>query len=232
MSSNCQFWMSNDAGAEAFQFPVLPEKITYTHDSDNDTVNVSGLGEVTVLQDPSPLVLSWDCWLPSKPHQGSIEKPLAPQKYIDKIEKWRAAKKPVKFLITGTKINDYFSIESFTYHEEGGDPDTLYYTIKLKSYRVPVVRKLETTPTISIGMARSTGGAGGGPTSVKDGKVKTKGKRLKLYSEASKSSKVLAKMSNKSKLKIKSKSGSWYAVTYVKKNIDGFAQSKYVKVSK
>ena len=222
--------MSNDAGTDVFQFPVLPEKINFSHNSKNDTVNVSGLGEITILQDPSALGINWDCHFPAVPHQGSIPNLLKPQDYIDKIEAYRAAKKPVKFLITGTKVNDFFSIENFSYYEQGGDPDTLYYSIKLKTYKEVTVRKLEAAPTISIGMASGGGGSSAG-ASYQNGKVKTKGKRLKLYSEASKSSKVLAKMSNKSKLQIKSQSGSWYNVIYVKKNLEGFAQSKYVKIT-
>lgn len=231
MSSNsCQFWMSNDAGTDTLQFPVLPEKLNYTHDSKNDTVNVSGLGEITILQALSAMTISWDGHFPAKSHQGSIPNPSKPQKYIDKIKAWRETKKPVKFLITGTNINDFFSIESFSYYEQGGDPDTIYYSIKLKTYKEVTVRKLETAPTISIGIARGGGGAGGAAAN-QAGKVKTKGKRLKLYSEASKSSKVVAKMPNKSKLQIKSQSGNWYNVIYVKKNLEGFAQSKYVKIT-
>lgn len=230
MSSNCQFWLSNDAGSDTLQIPVLPDKLNFTSDAKNDTVNVSNLGEVTILQELSSLVMYWDCYFPAHPCQGSIANPLPPQEYIDKIEAWRATKKPVKFLVTGTKINAYFSIESLNWYEMGGDPDTLYYTIKLKAYKEPKVRKLDSVPTISIG--RSSGSSSSvAAASYQDGKVKTKGKRLKLYAEASKSSKVLAKMSNKSKLQVKSKSGDWYNVVYIKKNLEGYAQSKYVKIT-
>lgn len=230
MSSNCQFWMSNNAGTDTLQLPVLPEKITYKHNSKNDTVNVSGLGEITILQDPSALVLSFESHFPARAHQGSIPNPLEPQRYIDKIEEWRSSKKPIKFIVTGTQINAYFSVENFTYYEEGGDPDTLYYSIELKAYREVSVRKLEAAPTISIGMATSgldSLGAGG----VMSGKVKTKGGRLKLYKKASKSSKVVAKMPNKSKLTILSVTGSWYQVTYVKKNKTGFCKASKVKIT-
>ena len=215
-----------NAETDKVQLPVTPEKITYTHDSNNDTVTVSGLGEVTILQAPSALELSWDCHFPARPHQGSIPSPLAPQDYVDKINAWRATNKPIHFLVTGTKINGYFSIESFSYHEDGGDPDTLYYSIKVKAYQDVTVRKLDNVPTISIGQARGSGGAGG-----QSGKVKTKGSRLKLFKKASKSSKVIAKMPNKSKLTILSASGSWYQVIYIKKNKTGYCKASKVKLT-
>ena len=48
-----------------------------------------------------------------------------------------------------------------------------------------------------------------------------------LRQKPSTSSKILAKMPNGSKLKIKSKTGSWYAVIYGGK--DGYAYAKWVK---
>lgn len=230
-SKSCEMWMSNNAGTDTFQFPVLPSKLSFTHDSKNDTVDVSGLGEITILQSPAALTISWDCHFPAIPHQGCIASPLKPNAYVAKIKAWQGAKKPVKFLITGTKINDFFSIESFSYYEQGGDPDTLYYTIKLKSYKEVAVRKLEKAPTIA---RVPTGGSSGvGPANYQKAKVKTKGSRMKLYKEASKSSKVVKKISNKSTVHIISQTGSWYYIVYPKskKEYYGYAQTKYVKIS-
>jgi len=230
MSSKCQFWLSNNTGKDKIRLPVLPEQITITHDSSNDSVTVAGLGEVTFIQDPTAKTYEWTCWFPAVPHQGSLQKTLkSPQTYVDKIEEWIASKKPVKFTVTGTKINCYCSIESWNYYEKGGDPDTLYYTIKLKEYREITVRKLDLRPSTPA-TPPSTGGGGGsgGSGGSKKGKVKTNGGRLMLRQKKSTSSKILAKMPNGTTVTVKSKSGSWYAVTYKKKN--GYAYAKYIKI--
>ena len=232
--------MSNNAGTETFQFPVLPEKIQVTSDAQNDTVNVAGVGEITIIQSPGPRVFEWSGHFPANKHQGCIDNPLKPQKYVGYIEKWKESGKPPKFVITGSEngigvsegraqINTFCSIESFSYYEQGGDPDTLYYTITLKEYREVAIRKLDKTPTTPA----SGGGSEGSDSSYQNGTVNVKkSSRLKLYKSKSTSSKVLAKMPNKAKLKVYSKSGSWYKVTYVSKKKDGYAQAKYVKISK
>lgn len=225
MSSKCQFWMSNNTSKDKFRFPVLPDKITITHDSQNESVTVSGLGEVTFIQDPTAKTFEWSCWFPAVPHQGSLKKKLrSPQEYVNKIEEWIASKKPVKFTVTDPKISLYCSIEAWNYYEQGGDPGTYYYTIKLKQYVEPIIRKLDTTPTIK---KATIGGGGGGGGGTKTGKVKTSGSRLKMYKKKSSSSKVLKKIKNGSTVTVNSQSGSWSNITYGGKT--GYAKSKYIK---
>lgn len=234
----CEFWLSNNSGKSSFMFPVLPEQISITSEASNDTVTVSGLGEVTIIQDPAPKVFEFTSHFPAVVHQGvepTIKKKpkllLKPQEYIDMIEKWKASKKPVKFTVTDPNIGLFCSIESFSYYEQGGDPGTFYFTIKLKEYREVTVRKLDKTPATppsTGGSGGSSGGSSGGTSGYKKGKVKTNGGRLMLRQKKSTSSKILAKMPNGSALTIKSKSGSWYAVIY--KGKSGYAYAKYVKV--
>lgn len=219
--------MSNDTGKDKFQFPVLPESLNVTADSENEAVKVAGLGEITIIQDPSAEYFEWSCHFPAVAHQGSISKPLDPQTYIDKIKSWRASKKPVKFTVTDPKISLFCSIESFSYYEQGGDPGTFYYTIKLKQYIEPVIRKLDKTPATPATPPASTPAQAATTPTYSKGKVKTNGSRLMLRQKASTSSKILAKMPNGSSLQIKSKSGSWYAVIY--NNINGYAYAQWVK---
>ena len=238
VSNLCEFWLSNNSGKSSFMFPVLPEQISITSEGSNDTVTVSGLGEVTIIQDPAPKVFEFTSHFPAVVHQGvepTIKKKpkllLKPQEYIDMIDQWKASKKPVKFTVTDPKIGLFCSIESFSYYEKGGDPGTFYFTIKLKEYREVTVRKLDKTPATppsTGGSGGSSGGSSGGTSGYKKGKVKTNGGRLMLRQKKSTSSKILAKMPNGSALTIKSKSGSWYAVIY--KGKSGYAYAKYVKV--
>ena len=231
MSTNkCEFWMSNDTGNSKFMFPVLPEQIKITCDNGNETVSVAGLGEVTIIQDPSAKVFEFQSHFPAVVHQGiqaTIRNKqsllLKPQEYVDLIEQWIASRKPVKFTVTDPKIGLFCSIENFTYHEQGGDPGTLYFNIKLKEYREVKVRKIDLAPTMRLASYNGGGAAGGGKT----GKVKTKGSRLKMYKKKSSSSKVLKKIKNGSTVAINSKSGSWYNISYGGKT--GWAKKKYIK---
>lgn len=230
-TKECEFWLSWDADKEKFRFPVLPESINITCGIDNESVNVSGLGEVTIIQDPGAKTFDWSCHFPATVHQGvakSIREDLSllktPQEYIDLLEKWRASKKPVMFTVNDPVINMYCSINSFEYSEKGGDPGTFYYSIKLKEYREVTVRKLDTTPVVAAGDPSTDEMSGG---ALKTGKVKTKGSRLKMYKKKSASSKVLKKIKNGSTVGIISTSGSWRNITYSGKT--GWAKKKYIK---
>lgn len=233
-----EFWLSSNSGKSSFMFPVLPEKITVERDSGSESVIVSGLGEVSIIQDPSLKEYEFSSHFPAVIHQGvqaTIQKKpkqlKTPMRYVELIEKWIASKKPVKFTITSPKTSLFCSIESFKYYEQGGDPDTIYFTIRLKEYREVTIRKLDKTPTKTPRTPKG-GEDGSGETSadLKYGQVKTDGSRLPLYEKASTSSKVLSKLANGSFVKILSMTGNWYKVsTAAGTGITGYVKAEYIK---
>ena len=234
MSSSCQFWLTNNAGSDRMLIPVLPDKVDVRHGSQNQSVSVAGLGEITIIQDRSAISYSWSCHFPAHWHQGcSTTSLLSPLAYRDKIEEWIASGKPVKFIATGCGINVYCSIEQFDYYEKGGDPDTIYYTITLKEYRTILVRQLDTSPIaetpISAGDSTEDDTAVAAQEETKPGKVKTDGSRLNLRSDTSTSSDILLRMPNGSSLEVISKVGSWYKVIY--NGVTGYAHSSCVRVT-
>lgn len=143
-SDGYQFWFSYNAGKQKLQLPVLPEKINVKSGSKNSSVDVAGLGEITIIQDRPAYVYSWDGFFPAGAFPGiQVEKVTKPIKIAEKILKWKASEKPVLFTVTKIKLNTYCSIESFSYYEQGGDPGTIYYSITLKEYREVQVRKIK-----------------------------------------------------------------------------------------
>ena len=62
---------------------------------------------------------------------------------MQKINTWKASKKPVHFIATACGVDLYCSIEKFNYSEEGGDPGTYQYDITLKEYREITVRQVK-----------------------------------------------------------------------------------------
>ena len=236
MSSSCQFWLTNNAGSDRMQIPVLPDKINVTHGASNQTVSVAGLGEIVIIQDRNAIVYKWSCHFPAHYHQGCSTTDLwNPTAYRDKIEEWIDSTKPIKFIATGCGINQYCSIEQFDYYEKGGDPDTLYYTIALKEYRAPVVRQLDVKPSVETPVENKTAAAAESseePATKKEttqkGKVRTNGGRLMLRAGSSTSSQILAKMPNGSSLTILSQKGDWYKVEY--NGTTGYAYGGYIKL--
>ena len=50
MSIKNQMWLTYNAEKEKIQLPVLPESFETRNGSSNDSMNISGLGEIVIMQ--------------------------------------------------------------------------------------------------------------------------------------------------------------------------------------
>lgn len=144
MSIKYQMWLTYNAEKEKIQLPVLPESFQVSNGSKNDSVNVVGLGEIVIMQSRPALQFSWSSFFPATKFPGiqvsNITKPLT---LVQKINEWKASKKPVHLIVTACGVDLFATIEDFSYSEEGGDPGTYQYSIKLKEYREITVRQVK-----------------------------------------------------------------------------------------
>lgn len=144
MSIKYQMWLTYNAEKEKIQLPVLPTSFKVKNGSNNDSVNVAGLGEIIIMQSRPALQFSFSSFFPAAKFPGlqvsNITKPLT---LIEKINSWKASKKPIHFIATACGIDLYATIENFDYSEEGGDPGTYQYSITLKEYREITVRQVK-----------------------------------------------------------------------------------------
>lgn len=144
MSIKYQMWLTYNAEKEKIQLPVLPESFQTKNGSSNDTIDITGLGEISIIQSRPALQFSFSSFFPAARFPGiqvnSIIKPLT---LIQKINSWKASKKPVHLICTACGVDLYCTIEQFDYSEEGGDPGTYQYSISLKEYREITVRQVK-----------------------------------------------------------------------------------------
>ena len=144
MSIKYQMWLTYNAEKEKIQLPVLPETFKTNNGSSNDSMDITGLGEIIITQSRPALQFSFSSFFPAARFPGlqvsSITKPL---ELVQKINTWKASKKPVHFIATACGVDLYCSIEKFNYSEEGGDPGTYQYDITLKEYREITVRQVK-----------------------------------------------------------------------------------------
>lgn len=144
MSIKYQMWLTYNAEKEKIQLPVLPETFKTNNGSSNDSMDITGLGEIIIMQSRPALQFSFSSFFPAARFPGlqvsSITKPL---ELVQKINTWEASKKPVHFIATACGVDLYCSIEKFNYSEEGGDPGTYQYDITLKEYREITVRQVK-----------------------------------------------------------------------------------------
>lgn len=142
------FFMSCNAETDCFLFPVLPEKINWNDTIKNTSITVASLGETTVIEKSGADTVSFNSRFPVVRDQGVVVDTLfEPKYYKEKLEKWRTLEKPVHFIAyCALEINDYFTIEELSYSEEGGPVGEISFSIKLKVYREPKIRKIDLTP--------------------------------------------------------------------------------------
>ena len=144
MSSKYQMWLTYNAEKEKIQLPVLPEEFSVTNGSNNDSVNVVGLGEIIIMQSRPALQFSFSSFFPAAKFPGlQVDKITKPLTLIQKINTWKASKKPIHFIATACGVDLYATIEDFKYSEVGGDPGTYQYSITLKEYREIKVRQVK-----------------------------------------------------------------------------------------
>lgn len=143
MSSNYQIWLTYDGEKEKLQFPVNPDNIKIGDGSNNSSIDINGLGEITIPQDRKAYTYEFSSFFPATYFSGcKYRKIPIPKDAVEKIRKWKNGEKPAHLLITGTSINTYCTIENFPVEERGGDVGTQHFTIKFKEYREVSVRKI------------------------------------------------------------------------------------------
>lgn len=144
MTSKYQIWLTYNAEKEKIQLPVLPSSFQTKNGSNNSSIDIAGLGEVIIMQSRPALQFSFSSFFPATKFPGiqvsSITKPL---ELVQKINAWKASKKPVHFIATACGVDLYVAIEDFSYSEEGGDPGTYQYSITLKEYREIAIRQVK-----------------------------------------------------------------------------------------
>lgn len=139
-----QFWLSTNNNKERLRLPVIPPSLDISSPSKNESIDISNLGEVTVLQDPAARMLHFSSYFPA--HMSPLveyNNPPKPWDAVKKIEKWQRDKVPLRFLVTGTSINIAVSIDTFNYGEAGGSVGDIAYDLALKEFVFTTVRKIK-----------------------------------------------------------------------------------------
>jgi nucleoid-associated protein YgaU len=139
-----EIWISTNDNKERLRLPVLPSSISISNGSNNESVDISNLGEVTILQDPVAKNFQFSSFFPAQ-NTPLVEysNPPKPWDAVKKLEKWKESKEPLRLVITKTNINIPVSIDLFEYREEGGAVGDIYYDLSIKEFKFVSVRKIK-----------------------------------------------------------------------------------------
>lgn len=128
------------------RIPVNPQEISISHNADNETYNVLGLGQVVVPREPELRKVEWNSFFPSSaadPYVLTAWNFQPAPFYLSLLDGYQKAKEPFSFTIdrpAGVGIpalRDSFSVilDDFKITEKGGETGDYYYSIKLIEYK-------------------------------------------------------------------------------------------------
>ncbi|MFP4976473.1 LysM peptidoglycan-binding domain-containing protein [Paenibacillus sp. CN-4] len=135
-----EFWLSTLDFQERFWLPVNPEQLTVKSSHGYEDVQVTQLGEFTIVGDSALREYSFSSFFPKHYDPGYCEYTGIPEPWnaVKTIEDWMKSRSPLRLDITGTSIDKVMvTVRSFQYSERAGSPGDVYYDLELKEY-VPV----------------------------------------------------------------------------------------------
>ncbi|MCX8132023.1 MAG: LysM peptidoglycan-binding domain-containing protein [Clostridia bacterium] len=124
--------------AETLILPVVPDQLEIKTGLNNNTLEVISLGEIGVIGNRKLKTITVSSFFPkyySSYLQCGENEMSRPYAAVEKIERWRDSKRPIRITITGMSVNMPCMIEEFSYREKGGQPGDVYYDLVLKEYR-------------------------------------------------------------------------------------------------
>lgn len=135
-----EFWLKK-SNSDKIMLPVNPESFAFTEKHNNTSVNVNSIGEVNLLGKRYLKTGTISSHFPKRDRNyANNSGRQAPYTYINKLLSWKSSGKPVRLIITGTKINFQVTIETLKYGEQDGTGD-VYYDLTLKEYRAVEIKK-------------------------------------------------------------------------------------------
>lgn len=169
VSVNTQYSIFLDSEGVTIQFPVMPAELPVKYPSTNQVYNLLAVGEVVQPRLPGLAEFRWESFFPARPApwvntSGAFE---PPEFYIEKINGYKKAGKPVRFIVTRWDDGALFDtnvqavVEDFEHIEKGGEVGDFYYNIRLREYRPYSARKvtIQTGSTPAATPAANTAGA-------------------------------------------------------------------------
>jgi LysM repeat protein len=133
-----EFWLTYNNGKEKIRLPVNPESITISSPFGFEDINVTRLGEITVIGERELKEYSFSSFLPRDYNPTYCEYTNIPKPWdvVNTLERWRDSRKPCRLIVTGTPINTPVTIRDFEHEpDKAGNPGDIYFSITLKEYR-------------------------------------------------------------------------------------------------
>lgn len=139
-----QYWLSYNNGAEKLRLPVNPNGIQVKSPFGFTDLDVTHLGQYSVFGERGLAEFTLSSFFPISynPSYCEYEGFPHPSEAIKTIEGWRDKKRPIRLIVTGSRVNYAVTIRDFDMEfQKAGEMGDVYYTLTLKEYRFQADRK-------------------------------------------------------------------------------------------
>lgn len=111
------------------KFPINPDNLTKEIPSNSQTVDIEGIGQVSVPTTPklAKLTISSMFW-----HQNNL---VPGDLYVMWLEKWQSSKQPANLVVTRLNYSMKVTCESFRHWINAGEEKDIYFELELQEYR-------------------------------------------------------------------------------------------------
>jgi nucleoid-associated protein YgaU len=136
VANTTQFWLKFNNGAETLWLPVNPDSISVSSTHGYEDIEVSNIGEYTLLGNNRLKEISISSFFPRDYHPSycNYANLRDPWETAALVEGWQRSGRPIRFIMTGTPVNMAVTIRSFEYEERGGEPGDVYFTLQMKEH--------------------------------------------------------------------------------------------------
>lgn len=121
------------ASGRQITLPITPESFEVTTARHTQMVNIHEVGDVNLPGNAALGAIKLHCIFPKQSYPFA-EDYGSPYDYVGQIQSIISRKKPVRFIVTGTEVNERVLIESISYGEKDGTGD-VYASISMAGYR-------------------------------------------------------------------------------------------------
>lgn len=132
---------------KTIELPVNPQELKVNYETNDATEEVVKLGEINRIGEVKLRTLSIESILPvttKNVRYVTASKPLSSaQKYIDWIIAAQKSKKPIRLVVSGTKISLKMTVASFNYGMENANADEYTFTLDLTEYKTYKAEKMK-----------------------------------------------------------------------------------------
>lgn len=130
-------WVNN---SDKLVFPINPSELSMNIDSASETLNVVGLGEVSIPRTPKLATLSVSSFFWNNIQTDGRN----PNDCVVFLKDWQLSKKPAQLVVKGlAHFTMRVTCESFKYERRAGEEDSIYFELGLKEYREYGAQKVD-----------------------------------------------------------------------------------------